>query len=132
VTPTNNGDEAIFVNVGSGSLTITVADGAATPSIRSAGATVTVQVGLKTLTISNVISGSDVVIKTAGTLTKLQDDQDIAGTSTTYTYTYSAGTFVDVAVYAEGYVPYYVNGFGLGPDGGTIQVAQVADRNYVP
>ena len=132
VTPTNNGNEAIFVNVGSGSLTITVADGATTPSIRSAGASVTVQVGLKTLTISNVIAGSDVVIKSSGTLTKLQDDQDIAGTSTTYTYTYSAGTFVDIAVYAEGYVPYYVNGYELGPNGGTIQVAQSADRNYVP
>ena len=132
ITPGTSGNEAIYVNVGSGTLTINVTDGAAIPSIRSAGATVNVQVGLKTLTISNVISGSDVVIKSTGTLTKLQDDQDIAGTSTTYTYTYSAGTFVDVAVYAEGYVPYYANNFGLGPNGGTIQVAQVADRNYVP
>ena len=99
---------------------------------RTAGATVNITVGQKTLTISGVKSGSDVVIKSSGTTTKLQDDQDIVGTSVTYSYTYSAGTFVDVAVYGEGYVPYYVNGFELGPDGGSIQVSQQPDRNYVP
>lgn len=126
---TSTGNEALFVNIGSGTVNIT-SDSALT--YRTAGATVNVTVGQKTLTISNVIAGSDIVIKSAGTTTKLQDDQDIAGTSTTYSYTYSAGTFVDIAVYAEGYVPFYVNNFELGPDGGSIQVSQSVDRNYVP
>jgi len=125
----STGNEALFVNIGSGTVNIT-ADSAL--SYRTAGATVNLTVGQKTLTVSNVVSGSDVVIKSAGTLTKLQDDQDIAGTSSSYSYTYSAGTFVDVAVYREGYIPYYVNGFELGPNGGTIQVSQSIDRNYVP
>ena len=123
------GQGTSFVNIGSGTVNIT-SDSALT--YRTAGATVNVTVGQKTLTISNVIAGSDIVIKSAGTTTKLQDDQDIAGTSTTYSYTYSAGTFVDIAVYAEGYVPFYVNNFELGPDGGSIQVSQSVDRNYVP
>lgn len=126
---TSTGNEALFVNIGSGTVNIT-ADSALT--YRTAGATVNITVGQKTLTISGVKSGSDVVIKSSGTTTKLQDDQDIPGTSVTYSYTYSAGTFVDVAVYGEGYVPYYVNGFELGPDGGSIQVSQQTDRNYVP
>ena len=126
---TNTGNEALFVNIGSGTVNIT-ADSALT--YRSAGATVNVTVGQKTLTVSNVVSGSDVVIKSAGTITKLQDDQDITGTTSNYSYTYSAGTFVDVAVYAEGYVPYYVNNFELPANGGTIQVSQTLDRNYVP
>jgi hypothetical protein len=125
----STGNEALFVNIPSGTVNIT-ADSAVT--YRTAGATVNLTVGQKTLTITGVVSGSDIVIKSAGTTTKLQDDQDIAGTSTTYSYTYSAGTFVDIAVYAEGYVPYYVNGFELGPDGGTVQVSQSIDRNYVP
>lgn len=125
----STGNEAIYVNVPSGTVTIN-SDSALT--YRTAGATVNVVAGQKTLTISGIKSGSDVVIKASGTTTKLQEDQDIAGTSVTYSYTYSAGTFVDVAVYAEGYVPYYVNGFELGPDGGTIQVAQSVDRNYIP
>lgn len=126
---TNTGNEALFVNIGSGTVNIT-ADSALT--YRSAGATVNVTVGQKTLVVSNVVSGSDVVIKSAGTITKLQDDQDITGTTSSYSYTYSAGTFVDVAVYAEGYVPYYVNNFELPANGGTIQVSQTLDRNYVP
>jgi hypothetical protein len=126
---TSTGNEAVFVNIPSGSVTIN-SDSALT--YRTAGATVTVVAGQKTLTISNVVAGSDVVIKSAGTTTKLQDDQDIAGTTSTYSYTYSAGTFVDVAVYSEGYVPYFVNNFELPAEGGTIQVAQQVDRNYRP
>ena len=49
-TPT--GDEAIYVNVGSGTLTINVADGATIPSIRSAGATVNVVAGQRTFTVT--------------------------------------------------------------------------------
>ena len=125
----STGNEAVYVNIGSGTVTITSGTNF---TVRTAGATVIKNIGQKTLSITNVISGSDVVIKSSGTTTKLQDDQDIAGTSSAYSYTYSAGTFVDVAVYAEGYVPYYVNGFELPAEGGTIQVSQSIDRNYVP
>jgi hypothetical protein len=51
VTPTAVGDEAIWVNVGSGTLTINVTGGT-TPSIRSAGATVNVVAGLITLKVT--------------------------------------------------------------------------------
>ena len=50
ITPGTSGNEAIYVNVGSGTLTINVADGAAIPSIRSAGATVNVVAGQRTFT----------------------------------------------------------------------------------
>lgn len=59
VTPTNTGDEAIWVNVGSGTLTISVSANGTVPSIRSAGATVNVvanQVTLK-VTAHDVNSG---------------------------------------------------------------------------
>lgn len=125
----STGNEAVFVNIPSGSVTI---NSDTQFFYRTAGATVTVVAGQKTLTVTNVISGSDVVIKSAGTTTKLLDDQDISGTTSQYSYTYSAGTFVDVAVYAEGYVPYFVNNYELPAEGGTIQVSQQADRNYVP
>ena len=46
VTPTNTGNEDIYVNVAAGTLTINVATGATTPSIRSAGATINVVAGL--------------------------------------------------------------------------------------
>lgn len=45
----STGNEAIWVNVSSGTLTINVASGADTPSIRTAGAVVSVVAGLSTL-----------------------------------------------------------------------------------
>ena len=50
VTPTATGNEGLYVNVATGTLTINVADGLTPPSIRSAGATVNVVAGQKTFT----------------------------------------------------------------------------------
>jgi len=57
VTPTSTGNEAIYVNVASGTLTINVAAGATVPSIRSAGATVNVIAGAVTykITVQNTL-----------------------------------------------------------------------------
>jgi hypothetical protein len=129
-TGTPNG-EAIYVAASSGLVQISV-DNSTIPSVFSAGAQVNVVSGQATLTVTNVITNSDVVIYTEGTITKLQDDQDIAGTTSTYTYTFSAGTFVDIKVYRDGYVPFFVYGFELGAANTTLPVAQQVDRNYVP
>jgi len=51
VTPTNTGNEAIYVNVGSGTIDISVSGTATVPSIRSAGATVNVIAGQVTLRV---------------------------------------------------------------------------------
>ena len=131
ITTTNTGNEMIFVNIGSGTVTLN-ADVAL--SVRSAGATVNVVAGQKTLSITNIISGSDVVILSAGTTTVLtsNDGATNAVTSFDYSYTYSPSTFVDIAVYKAGYVPYIVRSYLLPANGGSVQVAQVVDRNYTP
>lgn len=127
----STGNETVFVNVASGSVTINTDS---TISYRTAGATVTVVAGQKTLSVTNIISGSDVVILSAGTSTVLDSNDGGTNpvTSFDYSYTYAAGTFVDIAVYKAGYVPYIVRNYLLPANGGSVQVAQVADRNYVP
>lgn len=127
----STGNEAIYVNVASGSVTIN-SDSAL--SYRTAGATVTVVAGQKTLSVTNVVSGSDVVILAAGTSTVLASNDGATNpvTSFDYSYTYAANTFVDIAVYLAGYVPYIVRNFLLPANGGSVQVAQVLDRNYTP
>ena len=52
VTPTSTGNEAIYVNVATGTLTINVGSGYTIPSIRSAGATVNVVSGQVTTTLT--------------------------------------------------------------------------------
>ena len=133
VTTTSTGNEAIRVRQTFGTINISVAAGATIPSIRSDGATVNVTAQQTTLTITGVKAGSDVVIRSAGTTTKLLDVQDLAADGdVTYEYTYSAGTFIDVAVFGEGFVPFFINGFELGINDGSLPVAQVIDRNYIP
>lgn len=73
VTPTNTGDEAIWVNVGSGTVTIGISSTGTTPSIRSAGATVNIVANQVTVEINNVSEGTACIViadETAGTITK--------------------------------------------------------------
>lgn len=58
----STGNEAIYVNVGSGTLTINVPAGYDTPSIRTAGATVTVISGQVTTTITVKNSAGSVIV----------------------------------------------------------------------
>lgn len=124
------GNEAIFVNISSGTMTLTISGGN-TPTIRTAGATVTVS-NNNVLTISGLITGSDISITEASTDTELINVD--ANVGTTYDYTYNgadAGDSIDVAVYKAGYVPYYIRGLILSSNPtSSAQVAQVADRNY--
>jgi hypothetical protein len=132
VTTTNTGKEMIFVNIGSGTTVTLNADVAL--SVRSAGATVNVVAGQKTLSVTNVVSGSDIVILSAGTTTVLASNDGATNpvTSFDYSYTYAPSTLVDIAVYLAGYVPYIVRNYLLPANGGSVQVAQVVDRNYTP
>lgn len=68
-TDGSTGDEAIYVNVGSGTLVINVAAGITKPTIRTAGATVTVNenqvttlVTVKSLTLGTAIQNANVYI----------------------------------------------------------------------
>jgi hypothetical protein len=127
----STGNETIYVNLASGTVNISVDSSV---SVRTAGATVNVTAGQKTLTVTNIVSGSDVVILSAGTDTVLAQNDGGANpvTSFAYSYTYSAGVNVDVAVYKAGYVPYIVRNYLLENGNASLPVAQVLDRNYTP
>lgn len=127
----STGNETIHVNLASGTVNISVDS---TVSVRTAGATVNVTVGQKTLTLTGIVSGSDVVILTAGTDTVLASNDGATNpvTSFQYTYSYAASTFVDVAVYKAGYVPAITRAYELQNANASLPVAQVLDRNYTP
>lgn len=90
----STGNEAIYVNIASGSMTISIQGGGSTPSIRTAGATVTVQnavtvkVTAKDADTSAAISGARVLL--------------YATTGTTVTITRSGST-ASVSHTAHGY-----------------------------
>jgi hypothetical protein len=130
-TDGSTGNEAIYVNIASGSVTINIAGGGSTPSIRTAGATVTV-VNSRVLTLSPIVTGSDVVIYEAGTTTVIESSQDIAGTSYTYDYPAAdAGDDIDIGIFKAGYVPFFIRGYELSSSDASVPVSQVVDRFYI-
>jgi hypothetical protein len=127
----STGNEAIYVNIATGSMTISIVGGGSTPSIRTAGCTVTV-VNAVNLTITGLVTGSDIVVYTAGTETVLDSVQNNAGTTWVYDYPAGdAGDDIDVGVFLAGYRPFYIRAYELGATDASIPAAQQVDRDYL-
>jgi hypothetical protein len=125
----STGNESVFVNIASGSVTLNTDS---TISYRTAGATVTVVAGQKTLTLTGIVAGSDVVILEAGTDTELANVDANSGSTFAYSYAYAPGTFIDVCVYKAGFVPLAIRNYLLGSESGSLPINQTPDRNYLP
>lgn len=127
---TGTTNAALRVTATSGDITINAPVGT---TYNSAGANVTIVSGQRTLTLTGIVSGSDIVILLAGTTTELANNDGATNpvTSYGYTYSYSAGTFVDVCVYKQGYVPFTVRNYLLADSDGSLPINQVVDRNFV-
>lgn len=80
------------------------------------------------LTLDGIVPGSDVVVLEAGTTTVLATGDSVGSTS--YTYSYLAPHNVDIAVYLQGYEPYYLRNYLLAADPVTLPIAQKLDRNF--
>lgn len=125
----STGNEAVYVNVASGSVTVNVSGGGTTPTIRTAGAAVTVNNSIA-LTLTGLVSGSDIVILDAGTTTERVNVD--ANSGSTYVYSFSTGGNVDICVYLAGYVPFSIRNLTLPTANASVPVSQVLDRNYTP
>ena len=118
---------AIYFTATTGTITLAIASGGSTPTYKSAGATIIVT-NPKTLTLTGLQTGSDIVILAAGTTTELLNID--ANNGATYAYMYSATSNVDIGVFKAGYVPFYIRNFSLAATDASLPVAQTADRNY--
>lgn len=109
VTPTATGNEDIYVNVASGTLTINIATGATIPSVRSAGAIVNVVSGITTFafTVSPAITGYEYRLYTVTALGSLAGAIEVAGVesavsaSQSYDYTYTVDTPIAVQIISQ-------------------------------
>jgi len=81
------------------------------------------------LTITGLISGSDVVIYKHSDLSVL-DSVDANG-STTWNYVYETVQAIDIGVFMAGYVPFYIRNYTLASSAASLPVAQVVDRAYL-
>lgn len=81
------------------------------------------------LTVSGLVTGSDVVVFESGTENLRYHAENIAGTSTTYIY--ENPEVVDIGIFKEGYDPYYIRNYSLGYNAVNLQVSQRIDRFYL-
>lgn len=126
----STGNEAIYVNIASGTVTINISGGGSTPSIRTAGATMVVN-NSKTLTLTGMATGSDIVILTSGTTTVLQSADQHGSASYDYSYSYAAGTYIDICIYKPGYIPWQQRSYLLANADTSLPVTQIPDPSYL-
>jgi hypothetical protein len=81
-----------------------------------------------TLTLTNLVSGSDIVIRQAGTSTIIAQVDANAGT--TYAYTYETLQAVDILVFKAGYKVKSQRNYSLTAADATLPLAQTVDLNY--
>jgi len=95
------------------------------------GTTVTF-VASYTLTVTGLITLSDINFRETGTEVELQNTQ--GNVPTTISYTYGAGEVsdgVDVGIFLAGYMPLYVRNYILTAGSVSIPIAQDVDRDYL-
>ena len=126
---TGTANAALRVTATTGIVNINAPGGT---TYHSAGATVNIISGQRTLTLTGIVSGSDIVILTAGTTTELANIDANSGSTYAYSYTYSANTYIDVCIYKAGYVPFTVRNYLLADGDGSLPISQTIDRNYTP
>jgi len=82
-----------------------------------------------TLTLTGLVTGSDVVILQAGTSTVRTSVDAYAGTS--WAYTYETTENIDICVYQPGYMPFFIRNYPLTTSDASLPIAQVQDVSYL-
>lgn len=126
----NTGSAAIFNDSG-GLVTLNISGGGSTPSYRNGVSSNTVINNTVSLTLTGLKPNSDIVIIEAGTTNQLVDIDQNPDADYVYSYSYAANTRIDVGIFLNGYVPYYVRNYLLEPADSSLPIAQVIDRNFV-
>jgi hypothetical protein len=82
-----------------------------------------------TLTLTGLVSGSDIVILQAGTETIRVSVDSLASSS--YAYVYETSEAVDICVYKSGQIPFSIRNFTLPTFSSSLPIAQVSDVSYL-
>lgn len=125
VTPTNTGNEAVYVNIASGTVTLNVSGGT-TPSVRSAGATVNV-VASTTVTLTGLVANTEVRVYDSGTGAVIAG---VENSGTSFAFGDTPGNVVDIRIFHVDYEPADILGYTIPGSAASVPVQQRFDRNY--
>lgn len=80
------------------------------------------------ITLTGMQAGSDIVILEAGTSNEYVNIDQNAGT--TYQFNTLKSGSIDIGVFKQGYVPFYIRNYAIPDTPMSLPVVQVVDRNY--
>ncbi len=125
------GNDADIYFSGRGTLTVQAINGSnpITYVVDNNGAIVDIQ-NSKTLTLTNIVIGSEVRIYLAGTTTELTGIESEDDGTFEYTYNYTGDFDVDIVIHHIEYVYYRLENITMGADNSSIPIVQQKDRWY--
>lgn len=134
MTFSSNTSADVWLASTTGTATLNIVGGGSIPTTGSAGCVVVIN-NYKTLTLTDIISGSEVRIYTAGTTTELAGTETCTGTVSDdaifeYDYNYVASTYVDIVIHKQDYIYYRVDDYLLSESNTSLPIAQQFDRQY--
>lgn len=86
---------------------------------------------LAPVTLTNLVSGSDIVFLSSGTSTVIESTDQTAGTSYSTEIDPTVYPLIDICVYQPGYYPYIQRNLPLTADGISLPMNQQADTSYI-
>jgi len=128
----STGNEAVYVNIGSGTITLNISGGTV-PSIRTAGATVNV-VASVTVTFTGMKDNTEVRVYRVSDDSVVDGIEDATTGSTddrSFSWSAAAGLEVYYILHNVAYETIRVNSFTVPSDNASIPIQQRIDRNYV-
>lgn len=128
---TFTGNDADIYFSGRGTLTIQATNGSnpTTYVVDYADATVDIQNSV-TLTLTNIVVGSEVRIYLAGTTTEVAGIESEDDGTFQYTYNYTGDFNVDIVIHHNDYVYYRLDNITMGSTPSSIPIVQQKDRWY--
>ena len=124
----STGNEAIYVNIASGTVNISIVGGGSIPSIRTAGATVNVTASVS-VTLTGLKNPTEIRVFNAGTTTERSGTGAENVTTGTHVFTLPSGTAVDISILSLGYQNTRLLNYSTTSDA-TVPISQVIDRQY--
>lgn len=127
----NSASNAAIYNNSGKDLYINIPQGYDEPTVRNgAGAGTRVVAGLITVTLTGLVSGSEVRVMAAGTANELAGTEGVATTPASFPFALSQGTEVDIVVHNIQYEYLRINNFTVPSTATSIPIEQRFDRNY--
>lgn len=129
-TADDTSGSALFNNTG-GEVLINVVGGAISPTVRDSIDSTTDIQNPVVLTLTNIVSGSEVRILSSGQTPPVElDGTEESGTTFTFNYTFASGFFIDIVILDLVFVYERISDLELGSGDTSIPIQQRFDRNY--